>query len=44
MKCGFQFVFSLTMERKYGKVKKMLREFQQRDRDMVSFIESIELM
>lgn len=23
------------MERKYGKVKKMLREFQQRDRDMV---------
>lgn len=25
-----------TLERKYGKVKKMLREFQQRDRDMVS--------
>jgi len=25
-----------TLERKYSKVKKMLREFQQRDRDMVS--------
>ena len=41
IKCGFQ-SFSLTMERKYGKVKKMLREFQQRDRDMVRFIESID--
>jgi neurabin len=25
-----------TLERKYSKVKKMLRDFQQRDRDMVS--------
>lgn len=25
-----------TLEKKYGKCKKMLREFQQRDRDMVS--------
>lgn len=26
-----------TLERKYSKVKKMLRDFQQRDRDMVSW-------
>lgn len=28
-----------TLERKYSKVKKMLRDFQQRDRDMVSSFE-----
>lgn len=31
-----------TLERKYTKVKKMLRDFQQRDRDMVSYIHLIE--
>lgn len=27
-----------TLERKYSKVKKMMRDFQQRDRDMVSLL------
>lgn len=28
-----------TLERKYSKIKKMLRDFQQRDRDMIQFQE-----
>ena len=29
-----------TLEKKYSKVKKMLRDFQQRDRDMVSKVKA----
>jgi neurabin len=28
----------VTLEKKYSKCKKLLREFQQRDRDMVGFL------